>query len=189
MIADLGDRSPVLEGGGHFVAPSADVIGSVRLFDRSSVWFNAVLRGDNDWITIGERSNIQDGSVLHTDPGFELVLGDGVTIGHKVMLHGCRIGDNSLVDHRREHGRRCRRAGHRGQVVSGWRFAAGFSGEGRARTRAGGNLENRPERRRLRQQRSTLRCIARTARLDLQAGVGPRSPLFRFDHPDQAFLG
>ncbi len=97
MIADLGDRSPVLEGGGHFVAPSADVIGSVRLFDRSSVWFNAVLRGDNDWITIGERSNIQDGSVLHTDPGFELVLGEGVTIGHKVMLHGCRIGDNSLV--------------------------------------------------------------------------------------------
>ncbi len=97
MIADLGDRSPVLEGDGHFVAPSADVIGSVRLLDKSSVWFNAVLRGDNDWITIGERSNVQDGSVLHTDPGYELVVGSGVTIGHKVMLHGCRIGDNSLI--------------------------------------------------------------------------------------------
>ncbi|MEM6513744.1 MAG: gamma carbonic anhydrase family protein [Pseudomonadota bacterium] len=97
MIADLGDRSPVLEGDGHFVAPSADVIGSVRLLSNSSVWFNAVLRGDNDWITIGERSNVQDAAVLHTDPGYELVIGSGVTIGHKVMLHGCRIGDNSLI--------------------------------------------------------------------------------------------
>ena len=97
MIHQLGDRSPVLEGDGHFVAASADVIGSVRLLSQSSVWFNAVLRGDNDWITIGDRSNVQDGSVLHTDPGFELVVGRGVTIGHKVMLHGCTIGDNSLI--------------------------------------------------------------------------------------------
>ncbi len=97
MIGELDGRTPVFEGDGHFVARSADVIGSVRLRSHSSVWFNAVLRGDNDWITIGERSNVQDGSVLHTDPGYELVVGSGVTVGHKVMLHGCRIGDNSLI--------------------------------------------------------------------------------------------
>ncbi len=97
MIADLGDRKPVLEGDSHFVADSADVIGDVRLGNMSSVWFQAVLRGDNDTITIGERSNVQDGAVLHVDPGFPLTVGDGVTIGHKVMLHGCTIGDNSLI--------------------------------------------------------------------------------------------
>lgn len=97
MIASLGERVPVLEGNGHYIAPTATIIGSVRLMDRASVWFNAVLRGDNDWITIGERSNVQDGCVLHTDPGLELTVGAGVTIGHKVMLHGCRIGDNSLI--------------------------------------------------------------------------------------------
>ncbi|MEM1173365.1 MAG: gamma carbonic anhydrase family protein [Pseudomonadota bacterium] len=97
MIGELDGRSPVFEGEGHFVARSADVIGSVRLMSHSSVWFNAVLRGDNDWITIGERSNVQDGSVLHTDPGYELAIGNGVTIGHKVMLHGCQVGDNSLI--------------------------------------------------------------------------------------------
>ncbi len=97
MIHALGDRRPEFEGGGHFVADNATLIGSVRLRDRASVWFNCVLRGDNDWITIGERSNVQDGSVLHTDPGFELVIGDGVTVGHKAMLHGCTIGDDSLI--------------------------------------------------------------------------------------------
>ncbi len=97
MIHALGDRRPEFEGGGHFVADNATLIGSVRLRDRASVWFNCVLRGDNDWITIGERSNVQDGSVLHTDPGLELVIGDGVTVGHKAMLHGCTIGDDSLI--------------------------------------------------------------------------------------------
>ena len=97
MIYTLGDRAPVLEGSGHFVADNATIIGSVRLRDRSSVWFNCVLRGDNDWLTVGERSNIQDGCVLHTDPGIELVVGDDVTVGHKVMLHGCEIGNNSLI--------------------------------------------------------------------------------------------
>ncbi len=97
MIHALGDRRPEFEGGGHFVADNATLIGSVRLRDRASVWFNCVLRGDNDWITVGERSNVQDGSVLHTDPGFELVIGDGVTVGHKAMLHGCTIGDDSLI--------------------------------------------------------------------------------------------
>ena len=97
MIYSLGDRAPVLEGAGHFIADNATIIGSVRLRDQASVWFNCVLRGDNDWLTIGARSNIQDGSVLHTNEGIELVVGDGVTVGHKAMLHGCSIGDNSLI--------------------------------------------------------------------------------------------
>lgn len=97
MIYTLGDRAPEFEGAGHFVADSASIIGSVRLKDKASIWFNCVLRGDNDWLVVGERSNIQDGSVLHTDPGIQLVIGDGVTVGHKVMLHGCEIGNNSLI--------------------------------------------------------------------------------------------
>jgi len=97
VIQALGERAPVLEGGGHFVADNATVIGSVRLKDQSSIWFHCVLRGDNDWLEVGERSNIQDGSILHTDPGIPLVVGDGVTVGHRVMLHGCRIGNNSLI--------------------------------------------------------------------------------------------
>ena len=97
MIHTLGDRAPVFEGAGHFVADNASIIGSVRLGDRASVWFNCVLRGDNDWLVVGERSNIQDGAVLHTDPGIELTIGKGVTVGHKVMLHGCTIGENSLI--------------------------------------------------------------------------------------------
>lgn len=97
MIYSLGDRAPEFEGTGHFVADNATIIGSVRLKDRASVWFNCVLRGDNDWLVVGERSNIQDGSVLHTDDGIQLVVGNGVTVGHKVMLHGCTIGDNTLI--------------------------------------------------------------------------------------------
>lgn len=93
----LGGRAPVLEGGGHFLADNASIIGSVRLKDQSSVWFHSVLRGDNDWLEVGERSNIQDGCILHTDPGIPLVIGNGVTVGHRVMLHGCRVGDNSLI--------------------------------------------------------------------------------------------
>ena len=97
MIHELGDRRPEFEGDGHFVADNASIIGSVRLRDKASVWFNCVLRGDNDWLIVGERSNIQDGAILHTDPGIELVVGNNVTIGHMAMLHGCRVGDNSLV--------------------------------------------------------------------------------------------
>jgi carbonic anhydrase/acetyltransferase-like protein (isoleucine patch superfamily) len=97
VIYDLGDRTPVFEGDGHFIADNATIIGSVRLGASASVWFNCVLRGDNDWLVVGARSNIQDGAVLHTDPGLELVVGSGVTVGHKVMLHGCSIGDNSLI--------------------------------------------------------------------------------------------
>jgi carbonic anhydrase/acetyltransferase-like protein (isoleucine patch superfamily) len=96
VIYDLGDRHPVFEGD-HFIAHNATIVGSVRLKAHASVWFNSVLRGDNDWIEIGERSNVQDGSVVHTDPGFRMVVGDDVTIGHKVILHGCSIGNNSLI--------------------------------------------------------------------------------------------
>jgi carbonic anhydrase/acetyltransferase-like protein (isoleucine patch superfamily) len=93
----IGERRVVLRGEGHFVAPTAAVIGSVVLESQSSVWFGAVVRGDNEAITIGARSNVQDGSVLHTDPGYPLAIGPGVTIGHQVMLHGCTIGAGSLV--------------------------------------------------------------------------------------------
>jgi carbonic anhydrase/acetyltransferase-like protein (isoleucine patch superfamily) len=80
-----------------WVADSAEVIGRVELREGASVWFGAVLRGDNEWITVGRGSNVQDGSVLHTDMGYPLVIGQDVTIGHQAMLHGCTIGDGSLV--------------------------------------------------------------------------------------------
>ena len=97
MILALGERAPVFEGHGHFVAENAMVIGSVRLKHQSSVWFGCVLRGDNDWLEIGERSNIQDGCILHADPGIPLIIGNGVTVGHGATLHGCTIGDDSLI--------------------------------------------------------------------------------------------
>ena len=97
MIHAFGGHDPVLEGSGHFIAGNATVVGRVRLGDASSVWFNAVLRGDNDLIDIGRNSNVQDGAILHTDPGLPLTVGAGVTIGHKAMLHGCTIGDGTLV--------------------------------------------------------------------------------------------
>ena len=81
----------------YWIAPNASVIGRVRLMRNASIWFGATLRGDNEWITIGENSNVQDGSVLHTDMGAPLTVGKDVTIGHMVMLHGCTIGDNSLI--------------------------------------------------------------------------------------------
>ncbi len=94
----LGDVRPQLpEEGAYWIAPDAQVMGNVTLHKNASIWFAAVLRGDNEMITIGENSNVQDGSVLHTDPGSPLTLGKNVTIGHKVMLHGCTVGDNSLI--------------------------------------------------------------------------------------------
>jgi carbonic anhydrase/acetyltransferase-like protein (isoleucine patch superfamily) len=97
VIATLGDREPEFLGENHFIAPNATIIGTVRLRANTSVWFNAVLRGDTEWIDIGDNSNVQDGCVLHADPGFPIHVGRGVTIGHKVMLHGCEIGDNTLI--------------------------------------------------------------------------------------------
>ena len=80
-----------------WVAESATVVGRVELGAGANIWYGAVLRGDNEWITIGERTNIQDGSVLHTDMGWPLTLGADVTVGHQAMLHGCTVGDNSLI--------------------------------------------------------------------------------------------
>jgi len=96
MLFSLDQRSPNIDST-SFVAPSAQLIGSVRLQENASVWFNVVVRADNDLIDIGPDSNVQDASVLHTDTGIQLVLGRGVTVGHKVMLHGCKIGDYSLI--------------------------------------------------------------------------------------------
>lgn len=95
-IYKLGDISPEIDPTA-WVAPTAAVMGNVTLAKNASVWFGAVLRGDNENILIGPRSNVQDNSVLHTDPGFPLVMGEGVIIGHQVMLHGCTIGDNTLI--------------------------------------------------------------------------------------------
>lgn len=97
MILSLGDRQPVFQGDQHFVAASADVIGSVVLAPGVSVWFNAVLRGDNDIIEVGADSNIQDGAILHTDPGIRLQIGSHVSVGHGAILHGCDIGDHTLI--------------------------------------------------------------------------------------------
>ena len=96
MFYDLEDKKPK-NSGENWVAPNATIIGDVTLEKNSSVWFNAVIRGDNENIHVGEGSNVQDGSVLHTDPGCPLKIGKDVTIGHIVMLHGCTIGDNSLI--------------------------------------------------------------------------------------------
>jgi len=97
-IYALGDVAPVLpESGNYWVAPTAQVMGNIVLKENASVWFNAVLRGDNDPIIIGENSNVQDGAVLHTDIGCPLTLGANVTVGHQAMLHGCTVSDNSLI--------------------------------------------------------------------------------------------
>jgi carbonic anhydrase/acetyltransferase-like protein (isoleucine patch superfamily) len=97
MLYTLGSRQVQLRGAHHFVAANATVIGSVVLEDESSVWFNTVIRGDNDLIHVGARSNVQDGSVLHTDAGIALTIGPEVSIGHQAMLHGCTIGEGSLI--------------------------------------------------------------------------------------------
>jgi carbonic anhydrase/acetyltransferase-like protein (isoleucine patch superfamily) len=94
----LDGIAPALPANGDcYVAPGARVIGQVTLAEEASVWFNAVLRGDNEPITVGRGSNIQDGCICHTDPGFPLTIGEGVTVGHKAILHGCTIGDGTLI--------------------------------------------------------------------------------------------
>ena len=97
-IYELDGQGPEFPGEGRYwVAENATLIGRVRLKRDASVWFGAVLRGDNEWIELGERSQIQDNATLHTDPGFPIVIGSNCVIGHNVILHGCTIGDNSLV--------------------------------------------------------------------------------------------
>ena len=96
MKYSLGERLIVTHGE-YWIAPGAQVIGNVVLGRDVSIWFNSVVRGDNDLITIGDGSQVQDGCVLHADPGFPILLGKGVSIGHKSMIHGCTIGDGTLI--------------------------------------------------------------------------------------------
>ena len=96
MIYDFEKYTPKIDPN-SWVAPNAVIIGNVELKKNSNIWFNTTLRGDLEPIIIGENSNIQDGSVIHTDPGCPTIVGNGVTVGHMVMLHGCTIGDNSLI--------------------------------------------------------------------------------------------
>ena len=96
MLYELDDRRVKLPEN-YFIARSAIVIGNVALGNDVSIWFNVVIRGDSELIAIGDECNIQDGTVIHTDPGYPMTLGKGVTIGHKAMLHGCTIGDFSMV--------------------------------------------------------------------------------------------
>lgn len=97
MIYELDGVRPELPTGTHWIADEAVLIGDVLIEDMVSVWFGAVLRGDNERITIGAGSNVQENTVMHTDPGHPLTIGAGCTIGHKAMLHGCEIGENSLI--------------------------------------------------------------------------------------------
>ena len=97
MLYELDGASPEPDRDECWVAPTAVVIGRVRLEADASVWWGAVLRGDNEWITVGRGTSVQDGCVLHTDPGFPLTIGPDVTVGHLAMLHGCTIGEGSLI--------------------------------------------------------------------------------------------
>ncbi|HEY3637695.1 MAG TPA: gamma carbonic anhydrase family protein [Rhizomicrobium sp.] len=92
-----GARPEFPADGEYWVAPNATIIGRVRLRSHASVWFGAVLRGDNEWIEIGENSNVQDNSVIHTDPGLPAIIGSNVTIGHNVIVHSATIGDTTLI--------------------------------------------------------------------------------------------
>jgi len=96
VIYSLDDQH-VQQLGECYVAHNATVVGNVSIGNNASIWFNVVVRGDSERITIGDDSNVQDGAVLHTDPGFEMTLGKGVTVGHKAMLHGCTVDDYSLI--------------------------------------------------------------------------------------------
>ena len=96
MKISLAERKLVTKGD-YWIAPGAVAIGSIVLENNASLWFNVVVRADNETITIGENSQVQDGSVLHADPGFPLTLGKNVSVGHMAMLHGCTVGDGSLI--------------------------------------------------------------------------------------------
>jgi len=97
-VYELDGHGPDLPADGRYwIAETASVIGRVRLKSHASIWFGSVLRGDNEWIELGERSQIQDNATLHTDPGFPMVIGADCVIGHNVILHGCTVGDNSLI--------------------------------------------------------------------------------------------
>jgi acetyltransferase-like isoleucine patch superfamily enzyme len=178
MKYSLAERKIVTRGD-YWIAPNATVIGSVVLENNASVWFNVIIRADNDLITIGENSQIQDGCVLHADPGFPLTLGKNVSIGHMAMLHGCTVGDGSLIGiksvilngtgHRQELPDRRQHADSRGQDHTGWFNGARIPGQGRAQVVARGNLAHKPDFRTLRHEfqavsgESEVRAVSSTA--------------------------
>ena len=140
-IFELDGESPDFPADGRYwIADTAVVIGRVRLKTDASVWFGAVLRGDNEWIELGERSQIQDNATLHTDPGFPITIGDNCVIGHNVVLHGCSIASNSLIGmgaivlNGAKIGRNCL-VGAGALVTEGKEFARQFADRGRARAR------------------------------------------------------
>jgi len=96
-LYSIGDKRVEMHGAHHYVAHDATLVGAITLEADVNIWFKVVIRAENDVVRIGEATNVQDGSVLHVDPGYPLTLGRQVTIGHKVMLHGCTVGDGSLV--------------------------------------------------------------------------------------------
>jgi len=96
-VYDLDAKVRTPQSGNYWIAPNATVLGNVEIGEDASVWFSTVIRGDNEPIRIGNRVNVQDGCVLHTDPGFPMTLHDGATIGHMVMLHGCTVGKGALI--------------------------------------------------------------------------------------------
>lgn len=95
-IYQLGDHAPDIDPSAY-VAESANIIGKVKIEANASIWFDVTIRGDNELITVGENSNIQEGTILHTDPGLPLTIGRNVTVGHQAMLHGCTVGEGSLI--------------------------------------------------------------------------------------------
>lgn len=95
-IYQFGDLAPEIDASAY-IADSANIIGKVKIEANASVWFDVTIRGDNELITISENSNVQEGSILHTDPGYPMVIGKNVTVGHQAMLHGCTVGDGSLI--------------------------------------------------------------------------------------------
>ncbi|MGO9717000.1 MAG: gamma carbonic anhydrase family protein, partial [Steroidobacteraceae bacterium] len=113
VIYVLGEKRIQTAGDDYYVAPGASVIGNVRFGAGASVWFNCVLRGDSDWIILGDRTNVQDGTVIHADEGEPVTLGRNVSVGHKALLHGCTVGDSTLIANgamildRASIGRRC----------------------------------------------------------------------------------
>ena len=165
-IYSLGERKVEFRGREWFVAPTASVIGSVVLGNEANIWFDVVIRGDNELITIGERVNVQDGSVLHADPGFPLTLARGVSVGHKAMLHGCTVGEgsligmNSVVMNGAVIGKGSIVGSNalvaEGKTFPGWRADPRLAGQGRPRAEAGGDRGDPRDRRRLRRARAAV---------------------------------
>ena len=176
MIYELDGHRPELpEEGRYWIAPTATVIGKVRLKADASVWFGAVLRGDNEWIELGERSQIQDNATLHTDPGFPMTIGPNCVIGHNVILHGCTIGANSLIGmgaillNGARIGENCtrrrRRAHHRRQDLSRQIADRRRAGARHPHARRGGDKNDRRRRRYLRPALQAIREGAEADRL------------------------